>query len=63
MGKMKTLSEAKTQIALLARAAAIEGDFEGYKGLKTLLDELEDATDVEAVNRALTIVTALNRLN
>jgi hypothetical protein len=63
MGKMKNLGEAKSQIALLARAAALEGDFEGYKGLKTLLDQLEDTSNVEAVNRALTIVTALNRMN
>jgi hypothetical protein len=63
MSKMKTLSEAKTQLSLLARAAALEGDFEGYKGLKALLEQLDDSTNVEAVNKALTLVSVLNRMN
>ena len=55
---MKRLAEVKQELAKLASAAALSGDFQGYKDTRKLLIDMETG-DSDAIDRAFKIYDVL----
>lgn len=58
MSNSKRLEDVKTELSKLAQAAALTGDFQGYKDIRTVLTGI-DKGDRNAIDKAFNIYATL----